>query len=81
MFYRDFDRDFGAVLDIIAYFKDLAKDVVSIKKLRRKRKNLPEGESYYSKYINMYDELFSDNIDAIFLGLVRLKFYETNSYE
>ncbi|CAD8127426.1 unnamed protein product [Paramecium sonneborni] len=81
LFYRDFDRDFGAVLDIIAYFKDLSKEMGQIKKLRRKRKNLPEGETYYGKYVIMYDELFSDNLDALFLGLVRLKFFETNSFD
>ncbi|CAD8211788.1 unnamed protein product [Paramecium pentaurelia] len=81
VFYRDFDRDFAAVLDIIAYFKDLSKEMVQIKKLRRKKKNLPEGETYYSKYIIMYDELFQDNIDSLFQGLVRLKFFDTNSYD
>ncbi|CAK67877.1 unnamed protein product (macronuclear) [Paramecium tetraurelia] len=81
VFYRDFDRDFGAVLDIIAYFKDLSKEISQIKKMRRKRKNLPEGETYYSKYIIMYDELFADNVDSLFLGLVRLKFFDNNSFD
>ncbi|CAD8209471.1 unnamed protein product [Paramecium octaurelia] len=81
VFYRDFDRDFGAVLDIIAFFKDLSKEIAQIKKLRRKRKNLPEGETYYGKYIIMYDELFPDNVDSLFLGLVRLKFFDNNSFD
>lgn len=55
VFRRDFHKDFGAVLDLILYFKLLNQDIPSIKKLRRKKKCLGENETYYQKYLYLYD--------------------------
>ncbi|CAD8086886.1 unnamed protein product [Paramecium sonneborni] len=70
-FIKDFEKDFGALCDIILLFKNVDNSIGNIKKIRRKKKN---SDAHYQKYVEFaMNQLDAEGTDKLIHELIRLK--------
>ncbi|CAD8131648.1 unnamed protein product [Paramecium pentaurelia] len=70
-FIKDFEKDFGALCDLILLFKNVDNQIGNIKKIRRKKKN---SDLHHQKYAEFAMSLLdSENTDKLIYELIRLK--------